>query len=112
MEIGFQANADGDGEGDGQESHSDVSYSQGDQEVVGGILQGAVDGHSPAHQDVARNGEHSNQQLSHNVDHDAMVPQQGRGGRHVKDGVQLTTETNQAATETAPIIRRAPPLWS
>lgn len=53
VEVQGETEADDDGEGDGQASHQNIGHGQRHQKVVGGVLQGAVDGDCPAHQHVA-----------------------------------------------------------
>lgn len=67
IEEGTEASADGDGKGDCQHPHSNVSSSQGHHKVVGDVLQVAVEIDGPADQDVAQDGQHSNDQLQDDV---------------------------------------------
>lgn len=67
IEEGTEASADGDGKGDCQHSHRNVSSSQGHHEVVGDVLQVAVQVDCPADQDVAQDGQHRNDQFQDDV---------------------------------------------
>lgn len=67
IEEGTEASADGDGKGDCQHSHRNVSSSQGHHEVVGDVLQVAVQINCPADQDVAQDGQHRNDQFQDDV---------------------------------------------
>lgn len=67
IEEGTEASADGDGKGDCQHTHGNVSSSQGHHEVVGDVLQVAVEIDGPADQDVAQDGQHCDDQLQDDV---------------------------------------------
>lgn len=67
IEEGTEASADGDGKGDCQHPHSNVSSSQGHHKIVGDVLQVAVQIDGPADQDVAQDGQHSDDQFQDDV---------------------------------------------
>lgn len=106
MKIHLEPNADGDGERDGQQAHGDISHGQRHQEIVGGVLQGAVDGHSPADQHVASDGEHGDDELQHDVGGFHSVhgesPAPGAGAAHGRKG--LSTGRPPAGTDRKSVV--------
>lgn len=68
VEVAGQPDADGDGEGDGEAADQDISDSQRHQEVVGGGFEVGVDGDGPAHQHVADDRQHSDDQFNGDVE--------------------------------------------
>uniref|UniRef100_A0A3B3DCM0 Uncharacterized protein n=1 Tax=Oryzias melastigma TaxID=30732 RepID=A0A3B3DCM0_ORYME len=74
VKIQKHPDADGDGEGDGKAAHQDVRHGQRHQEVVGGVLQRAVDGDRPAHQHVPRYGENCDDNLYSDVERVHLLP--------------------------------------
>lgn len=83
VEVTRQPDADGDGERDGEAPDQNVGYSQRHQEVVGRVFQSGVDGDSPAHQHVADNGQHSDDQFNGDVE-STHVSEEKRA-RHLRE---------------------------